>query len=116
MEQTPSRSTPANEKFAPYNEKVETTAQQAHQTVDRMADKSLSGVGRASDTAHRAVNAAADKAAQAADWAADIPARATRAKDALTEAACESIRAHPLSTAFGALAVGYVLGRIGRHW
>ncbi|HKW80455.1 MAG TPA: hypothetical protein VJQ49_05560 [Casimicrobiaceae bacterium] len=109
MEQTPTRSTS-------YNEKVETTARQAHQTVDRLADGAVSGVGHASDAMHRAVNSTADRATQAADWAADVPARAKRAKSALTESACESIRAHPLSTAFGALAVGYVLGRIGRHW
>lgn len=108
MEQTSTRTTP------PYNDKVENTAQQAHQTVDRMADKAVSGLGRASDSLHRAVNATADKAAQAADWATEVPARARSAQYALTESACNSIRAHPLSTAFGALAAGYILGRIAR--
>ncbi|MGH8799205.1 MAG: hypothetical protein ACREX7_03095 [Casimicrobiaceae bacterium] len=107
MEQTPTRSTP-------YNDKIENAAQQAHQSVDRMADKAVTGVGRASDSAHRAVNTTAEKAAQAADWATTVPAQARSAQSALTESACSSIRARPLSTVFGALAIGYVLGRIAR--
>ena len=96
------------------NPTIEHAAQQAHQSVDRVADKAVSGVGRASDSAHRAVNATADKASTAADWASRLPAKARRAQGAMTEAACSSIRARPLTTVFGALAAGYVLGRIAR--
>lgn len=97
-----------------YNPKIENAAQQAHQTVDRAADKALTGVGRMSDTVHRAVNTTADSAASAAEWASQVPEKAKRAQGAITEAACNTIRSRPLSTVFGALAVGYVLGRIAR--
>ena len=96
------------------NPTIEHAAQQAHQGVDRVADKAVSGVGVASDSAHRAVNATADKASTAADWASRVPEKAGRAQGAMTEAACSSIRARPLATVFGALAAGYVLGRIAR--
>jgi hypothetical protein len=98
----------------PYNPKIENAAQQAHQNVDRVADKAVSGVGRASDTAHRAVNTTADKAAAAAEWASQMPEKARRAQGAMTEAACNTIRERPLTTVFSALAAGYILGRIAR--
>jgi hypothetical protein len=97
-----------------YNPKIENAAQQAHQTVDRAADKALTGVGKASDSMHRALNTTADTAASAADWATQVPEKARRAQSAMTEAACDAIRSRPLSTVFGALAAGYILGRIAR--
>jgi len=97
-----------------YNPKIENAAQQVHQTVDRAADKALTGVGRVSDTVHRAVNTTADSAASAAEWASQVPEKAKRTQSAMTEAACNTIRSRPLSTVFGALAAGYVLGRIAR--
>lgn len=106
MEQT--RTTPA------FNPNIENAAQQAHQAVDKVAGNALTGVGRASDTMHRAVNTTMDKAATAADWASQVPEQAKRAQGALTESACSSIRARPLTTVFGALAVGYIVGRIAR--
>jgi len=108
MEETQLRSGSHN------NPTIEHAAQQAHQSVDRAADKAVSGVGRASDAAHRAVNTTADQAATAADWASRVPQKVRRAQGAMTEAACNSIRARPLTTVFGALATGYVLGRIAR--
>jgi hypothetical protein len=107
MEESQVRSTP-------YNPKIENAAQQAHQNVDRVADKAVSGVGRASDSVHRAVNTTADKAASAAEWASQVPEKARRARGAMTDAACDTIRARPLTTVFSALAAGYVLGRIAR--
>ncbi|HEY7945645.1 MAG TPA: hypothetical protein VIH15_14170 [Casimicrobiaceae bacterium] len=98
----------------PFNPNLENAAQQAHQTVDKVADKAVTGVGRASDSMHRAVNTTMDKAAVAADWATQVPEQAKRAGGALAESACSSIRARPLSTVFGALAIGYALGRIAR--
>jgi hypothetical protein len=98
----------------PYNPKIENAAQQAHQNVDRVADKAVSGVGRASDSVHRAVNTTADKAATAAEWASQMPEKARRAQGAITEAACNTIRERPLTTVFSALAAGYILGRIAR--
>jgi len=39
-----------------YDPKIENVAQQAHQSVDRAADKALTGVGKVSDSMHRALN------------------------------------------------------------
>lgn len=97
-----------------FNPNIESAAQQAHQAVDKVADRAVTGVGRASDSMHRAVNSTMDKAAVAADWASQVPEQAKRAQNALTESACNSIRARPLTTVFSALAVGYALGRIAR--
>jgi len=96
------------------NAKIEGATQAAHQTVDHIADKATTQVDRLSGTAHRAVNVGADAAASAANWASDIPAQAKQAQTRLTEAACASIRARPISTVAGALVVGYLLGRLAR--
>jgi len=96
------------------NSKIEGATQAAHQTVDHIADKATTQVDRLSGTAHRAVNVGADAAASAANWASDIPGQAKEAQARLTEAACASIRARPISTVAGALVVGYLLGRLAR--
>lgn len=97
-----------------YKPTIENAAQHAHQQVDAAADKAVSGVGRVSDSLHRVVNTTADTAAAAADWASRVPQKARRAQSVLAEATCSSIRARPLGAVFGALAAGYVLGRIAR--
>jgi len=91
-------------------DKIESGAQTAHQTVDKLADKAAGSVGRVSGAAHQAVNSAAGAATSAAEWASTIPEQATR----LSESACASIRARPLSTVVGAVVVGYLLGRLAR--
>ena len=91
-------------------DKIDTGAQTAHQVVDKVADKAASSIGRASGAAHQAVNSAAGAATSAAQWASTIPEQATR----LSESACASIRARPLSTVAGAVVVGYLLGRLAR--
>ena len=90
--------------------KVEGAARAAHQTVNKVADKATAQVDELSGTAHRAVNTAADAATSAAEWASTIPAQASR----ITDVASESIRARPLTTAAGALVIGYLLGRLAR--
>ena len=98
----------------PGSAKVESAAMAAHQTVDKVADKATAQVDRLSGTAHRAVNTAADAATSAAEWASTIPQQAKEVQTRVTEAACTSIRAHPLTTVAGALVVGYLLGRLAR--
>lgn len=90
--------------------KVEGAARAAHQTVNKVADQATAQVDELSGTAHRAVNSAADAARTAADWASTIPAQASK----ITDAASGSIRARPLTTAAGALVIGYLLGRLAR--
>ncbi|HEY2819256.1 MAG TPA: hypothetical protein VGK44_19210 [Casimicrobiaceae bacterium] len=96
------------------NSKSESAAQTAHRTVDSVADKATAQVDRLSGSAHRAVNSAADAAGSAAQWASSIPEQAKQTQVRLTEAACTSIRARPISTVVGALVIGYLLGRIAR--
>ena len=90
--------------------KVQGAARTAHQTVDNVADQATAQVDGLSGTAHRAVNSAADAATAAADWASNVPAQVSK----ISDAASESIRARPLATAVGALAIGYLLGRLAR--
>jgi ElaB/YqjD/DUF883 family membrane-anchored ribosome-binding protein len=94
--------------------KIESAAQAAHQTVDRVAEKATAQVDQLSGTAHRAVDSAADTATSAAAWASTIPEKARRAQSALTESASGSIRARPLTSVLGALAIGFLLGRLLR--
>lgn len=86
---------------------VEGAAQSAHQTIDKVAD-------RMSTAAHRAVDGTASAAASTAQWASGVPDQARRAQARFTEAACETIRARPLTMVASALAVGYLLGRLAR--
>ena len=86
---------------------LDSAAQAAHQTIDKVAD-------RASAAAHRAVDSTAGAATSAAQWASGAAERARRTQERFTEAACESIRARPLTIVAGALVVGYLLGRLAR--
>jgi len=94
--------------------RIENAAMAAHQTVDSIADRATANVDRLSGGAHRAVNKTADAAGAASDWASSVPDQARRAQATMTESACNAVRARPLSTVAGALAVGYLLGRLAR--
>jgi hypothetical protein len=94
--------------------RIDGAALAAHQTVDKVADKATSHIDRLSGTAHRAVNSSADAAASAADWAAGLPEQAKNAKATASEAICNSIRSRPLTSVAGAIAAGYLLGRLAR--
>lgn len=90
--------------------KIEGAARSAHQTVDKVADRASQQFDQLTGAAHRTVNRAADAASSATEWASTIPDQASRA----TNAATDAIRARPIATVFGALAVGYLLGRLAR--
>lgn len=98
--------------------KIEDAAQSAHQTTDAIADKATEQVDRLSGTAHRAVNKAADAASSAAEWADGIPQQAKEVQAQLVQlksGAVASIRARPFATVAGALAIGYLVGRLARY-
>ena len=95
--------------------KIEGAAQTAHQTVDKVSEKTGSQVDRLTGMAHRAVDSAADATSSAAQWASAIPEQAKQVQTKMTEAACNSIRARPLVSVAGAIAIGYLLGRIARR-
>lgn len=94
--------------------RLDTAAQTAHNTTDRLAQKAVARVDRASETVHQAVDSAADAAKSAARWASDYSERAKVVQSQLTESASASIRARPIMMVTGALVVGYLLGRLAR--
>jgi hypothetical protein len=104
----------ANPNVNPLNAKIEDAAQVAHQTTDKIADKTMAQVEGLSGTAHRAVNSAAGAASSVAEWASAIPEQAKQVQAQLTEATRASIRARPIATVAGVLVIGYLLGRLGR--
>ena len=96
------------------NAKLDSATQTAHQTVDKVADKATAQVDRLTGTAHRAVDGAADAANSAAAWVSTLPEQAKEVQSRFTDSACASIRARPLASVAGALAIGYLLGRLAR--
>jgi len=96
------------------SERIDSAAMAAHETVDRVADRATVHVDRLSGTAHRAVNSTADAAASAAEWASSIPDQAKNLQATASDAICNSIRSRPFSSVVGAVAVGYLLGRLAR--
>jgi ElaB/YqjD/DUF883 family membrane-anchored ribosome-binding protein len=110
---TPARPFQDTRNFPP-NDTVEAAAQAAHQTADRIADKATEQVDKVSGTLHRAVNSAADAANVAAGWASTLPDQAQQAKARFTESASEKVRANPIAAVAGAVALGYLLGRLAR--
>jgi hypothetical protein len=110
----PLDNSPNSAPYATAGDKVDGAAQAVHQTLDKVADRASAQVDRLSGTAHRAVNSAADAASSAAQWASGVPEQAKAAQTRFTESASVSIRARPLAAVAGALAVGYLLGRLAR--
>ena len=98
----------------PVRAKVEGAAGAAHRITDDLADGATAQVERLSGTAHRAIDGATDAAKTAAGWAATLPEQARQMQTGLVESASASIRARPIATVAGALAVGYLLGRLAR--
>jgi hypothetical protein len=98
----------------PVNAKVDSAAQAAHRTTDKIAGQTTAQVDRSAEAVHRAVDSAADTALSAAEWASSTVEQAKQAQTRLTESASASIRARPIATVAGALVVGYLLGRLAR--
>jgi ElaB/YqjD/DUF883 family membrane-anchored ribosome-binding protein len=98
----------------PLTSKVEDAARSAHRVTDQVADKATAAVDQLSGTTHRAINSAADATTSAAAWGSSVAEQAKQTQTRLTESASRSIRARPLSTVAGVLAIGYLLGRLAR--
>jgi homoserine acetyltransferase len=99
---------------SPASAKIEGAAQAAHQATDKVADKATAQVDRLSASAHRAIDGASSGASSAAEWASSIPEQARQVQAELVESASASIRARPIATVAGALAIGYLIGRLAR--
>jgi ElaB/YqjD/DUF883 family membrane-anchored ribosome-binding protein len=91
------------------------TAEAAHHVVDVLADQALTGVGKVSDSLHIAVNHAADAVIHTADRVAQVPVQVRQKRIKLANAAFATMRARPLLTLGGAIAVGYIIGHMARR-
>jgi hypothetical protein len=95
-------------------DKIDSAAAAAHKATDSAADRATAQVDRLSGAAHGAVDSATAATKSLADSASDLSQQAAQLHTQLKESASASIRANPLMTLAGALAVGYVLGRLAR--
>jgi ElaB/YqjD/DUF883 family membrane-anchored ribosome-binding protein len=93
---------------------VATAAERAHQVVDRAAEKAAPALERASSAVHRTIDKAADVAAPAADWVADNGKQLATRSTELADACGNYVRARPLVSVAGALAIGYFVGKLMR--
>jgi ElaB/YqjD/DUF883 family membrane-anchored ribosome-binding protein len=87
-------------------------ASRAHEALDTAVEKVAPTVNRVVDKAHETIDRVADRAGPAAESARAAMQQATDRTTRLAEACQNSIRAQPLAWVGGALAAGYVLGRL----
>src|SRR5258707_15543489 len=93
---------------------ISNMADRAHQAIDKAAERAAPALERASTAAHRTVDKVADVAVPAADWATESSRQIANKSTQLTEAASSYVRARPLVSIAGAIAIGYFVGRITR--
>lgn len=96
------------------NNPVSDVAGRAHQAVDQAADKAAPALERAQAAAHRTIDKVADKASPAAEWAAENSRMLVNRSTELAGACGNYVRERPLASIAGALAAGYLLGRVMR--
>ena len=70
--------------------------------------------GRARSGAHTTIDKFADGAACGAEWASENGRALAQRSGQVTDACAEYVRARPLVAVAGALALGYLVGRIAR--
>ena len=97
-----------------YNGTVADMAGRAHQAVDDVAGKTAPAVEKASAAAHRTIDQVADTAMPAADWVAESSRRIVTRSTELADSCSAQVRARPFVSVAGALAVGYLVGRLLR--
>jgi ElaB/YqjD/DUF883 family membrane-anchored ribosome-binding protein len=88
--------------------------ERAHQTVDRVADKATPALERARTGVHNTIDKVADGAACGVDWAAENTKLIAQKSTELSEVASGYVRERPLVAVAGALALGYLVGRLMR--
>ena len=100
------------------NGTLSNVAERAHQTVDRvadkMADKAAPALEKARSGAHVTIDKVADGAASGAEWATENGRALASKTGEVTNVCAEYVRARPLLAVAGALALGYLVGRIAR--
>jgi ElaB/YqjD/DUF883 family membrane-anchored ribosome-binding protein len=96
------------------SKRVAGTADRAHEAVDRAADKAAPMLERASTVAHKTIDKVASAAMPAAEWASESTRQLATRSSEFADEASNFVRARPLATVAGALAIGYLLGKISR--
>ena len=86
----------------------------AHQAVDKAAEKAQPVLERASSAAHRTIDKVADVAVPAAQWATESGKQIAAKSGEFTEVCSGYVRARPFTAIAGAIAIGYLIGRITR--
>ena len=89
-------------------------ADRAHQAVDRAAEKAAPALERARTGVHNTIDKVADSAASGVDWAAANSKHLVSRSAELGEVAGNYVRDRPLVAVAGALAIGYLIGRLMR--
>jgi ElaB/YqjD/DUF883 family membrane-anchored ribosome-binding protein len=89
-------------------------AGKVHHAVDEAAGRAAPAIDHASEVAHRAIDQVADTAIAAADRvSAGRGMLRARSRD-LAKRCGDTVRERPLAAIAGALAVGYLAGRLAR--
>ena len=96
------------------NSAVADIAGRAHQAVDDVKGRTSPVIERASAAAHRTIDRVAESAEPAVDWAAESSRTIVNRTTEFADACSAQVRARPLVTVVGALALGYLAGRILR--
>ena len=99
----------------PGNSPIDKAADQARTAADRVAAKATDVITSAKASVHETVNAVAGRANAATEWASDKVDAARQAPIDVIEAGAEYIKARPYAAVAVALAVGYLMGRLGRR-
>lgn len=89
-------------------------AGRAHQAVDETAGKAVPALEHASAAAHRTIDKVADTALAASDRAAESGRKLGVRAGAVADSCGNFVRAKPFTSMAGALALGYVAGRLLR--
>ena len=96
------------------NNPVADAAGRAHQMVDSVAEKAAPAVQTAAIKAHETIDKAASAGTSAADWAKANGTQIAEKSSALAEVCSGYVQARPFVTVAGALAIGYLVGRVMR--
>ena len=96
------------------NNSIANAAGRAHQLVDNVADKAAPAVQSATEKAHDTIDTVAGAGKSASDWVSTNGAQLAGRAGAMVESCAGQVRARPLLTLAGAMAIGYLAGRVMR--
>jgi chemotaxis regulatin CheY-phosphate phosphatase CheZ len=87
----------------------------AHQMVDKAVDQLAPVVQGASTAAHQTIDKVASAAAPVAEWASENGRQLATKTSELAEVCSAQVRARPITMLAGAVAIGYIAGRMLRN-